>query len=76
VAKGAPQLSHEAAGGRHGPNTWADFEAPLDYYRRRDLDGIGFVSVAGDGFCGIDLDECREPRTEEVDAAALGVVRA
>src|SRR5438105_3695769 len=44
------------------PATWSDYETALDYYRNHrgdeqcPCDGIGFV--LGDGFAGIDFDDC------------------
>jgi primase-polymerase (primpol)-like protein len=45
------------------PKTWDNFTAALEYYRQTSLDGIGFVFTAADPFCGIDLDDCRNPDT-------------
>lgn len=39
------------------PATWGTFQQALDYYhRQRGIDGIGFM--LGDGFAGLDLDNC------------------
>ncbi len=44
----------------NAPTTWSSFEHALTFYRRnhRRFSGLGYVFSAGDGFCGIDLDEC------------------
>jgi putative DNA primase/helicase len=56
------------------PATWASFEAALDAYRRRQLDGIGFVFTADDPFTGVDLDKCRDPNTGELAPWAADIV--
>ncbi len=43
------------------PATWAHFSQALSTFRDGHAHGIGFV--LGEGFCGIDLDKCRDPIT-------------
>ncbi len=58
------------------PETWGPFSATLERYTRyskspianHKLDGIGFV--LGDGWAGVDLDDCRDPATRELEAWA------
>jgi primase-polymerase (primpol)-like protein len=54
--------------GRHAdvtdPLDLTDFKEALDCYRQQKFDGIGFTFLAEDGFTGIDLDKCRDPRTK------------
>src|SRR5215210_4091559 len=52
------------------PKTWGTYEEARAYARDHFMDGIGFVFTKDDPFCGVDLDECRDPDTGGV---ALGV---
>jgi hypothetical protein len=58
------------------PATWTSFATALAYYHdhRDSVDGIGFVLSEDDPFCGIDLDDCRNLSTKEVDPWAREVV--
>lgn len=58
--------------------TWATFEEALAYHDDADAetDGLGFVVSDGDMVVGIDLDDCRDPATGEIDAWAREVVDA
>jgi len=38
---------------------WADFDTALTGAKRLKLDGVGFVFVEGEGFTGVDFDDCR-----------------
>jgi len=53
---------------------WTKFESVAAYFiRKRKHDGIGFV--LGDGWAGIDLDNCRNPDTGEVIEWAAKIVK-
>lgn len=57
--------------------TWRSFEetvAALELSER--YDGIGFVFSSGDPYCGIDLDNCRDAETGELEEWAQGIVAA
>ncbi|GAB7011335.1 MULTISPECIES: hypothetical protein [Halobacteriales] len=54
--------------------TWASFEAALDYSETEHADGIGFVFTDDDPIVGVDLDDCRDPETGDVDDAALDII--
>lgn len=54
--------------------SWGSFEIVRRRFEAGGFDGIGFEFSAGDGFCGIDLDGCRNPVTGEVSAWAKEVV--
>lgn len=41
--------------------TWRPFRVAVDAMRAGHADGPGFV--LGDGFAGVDLDDCRDPQT-------------
>src|SRR5687768_11776763 len=53
------------------PATWVSYETALEAFRTGTYDGIGFVFTAG--FCGIDLDHCRDPNTGEIAPWALEI---
>jgi primase-polymerase (primpol)-like protein len=56
--------------------TWAAFEEALAAYEAGEppYDGIGFVFCSADPFVGIDLDDCRNPQTGEVEPWAQKIV--
>ncbi|MDB9234589.1 hypothetical protein PN419_14900 [Halorubrum ezzemoulense] len=54
--------------------TWASFEAALDYTETEYADGVGFVFTDDDPIVGVDLDDCRGPETDDVDDAALDII--
>ncbi|UPV77113.1 hypothetical protein M0R89_21940 (plasmid) [Halorussus limi] len=54
--------------------TWASFEAALDYSETEHADGVGFVFTDDDSIVGVDLDDCRDPETDDVDDAALDII--
>jgi primase-polymerase (primpol)-like protein len=45
--------------GQNWKNHWADFDTALAGAKRLKLDGVGFVFVEGEGFTGVDFDDCR-----------------
>lgn len=55
------------------PSTWASFDTALK--RARTYAGIGYVFSAGDEFCGIDLDGCRDPKTQKWADWAKEIIR-
>ena len=58
------------------PGTWTDFTTALKYYRGSEaVDGIGFVFTADDAYAGVDLDDCRDPKTGEVADWAVAILR-
>ena len=58
------------------PDNWATFDAAVEYYERGDThaDGIGYVFHDSDMAVGIDLDDCRDVDTGELDPWAEEVV--
>jgi hypothetical protein len=58
------------------PATWCGFADALAFYRARKADGVGFVFTEADPFCGIDLDDCLDPTTFEVEPWAAEIVEA
>jgi len=56
--------------------TWRDFETALTYHRESTsrTDGVGFVFDPEAGIVGVDLDNCRDADTEELDSWAATLV--
>ena len=50
------------------PATWGTFAQALARFQHGGYAGLGFVFTAGDPYCGIDLDNCRDPETGEIVA--------
>ena len=55
------------------PAQWNSFEQALRVYQGGTFDGIGFL--LGDGWAGVDLDDCRNPDTGELSALAIEVLK-
>src|SRR5215208_1244308 len=55
--------------------TWRTFEEALTAYERGEPphDGIGFVFCSADPFVGIDLDDCRDPKSGHIEPWALKI---
>lgn len=53
------------------PETWGTFAEAREAARHRDYDGVGFVFTEDDPFCGVDLDNCLNPDTGEVEPWAM-----
>ena len=56
------------------PDTWSSFEAAVEYLETGDVEGIGFVFTDDDPIVGVDLDDCWEPDTCEVDPPARDII--
>ena len=56
------------------PATWADFDAALAACRGRKLDGIGYVFAVDGSEAGVDLDDCRDAATGEVQSWAADLI--
>jgi putative DNA primase/helicase len=56
--------------------TWRTFEGALAAYESGEppYDGIGFVFCSADPFVGIDLEDCRNPQTGEVESWAQNII--
>ncbi len=58
------------------PATWAAYDVALEAFRSdQSLAGVGFVFTAADPFCGVDIDDCRDPITGELGGWAAEIVR-
>jgi len=55
------------------PTTWSAFSEALG--ASQDHDGIGFVFSEDDPYAGIDLDECRDPYTGNVERRAAETLK-
>jgi primase-polymerase (primpol)-like protein len=55
--------------------TWASFEAARNHYEaHEEVEGIGFVFSRDGRYAGVDLDDCVDPETREVDDRARDIV--
>jgi primase-polymerase (primpol)-like protein len=54
--------------------TWRTFEQAVTALETGRYNGIGFVFCSGDHYTGIDLDDCRDPETGELEAWATELV--
>lgn len=59
------------------PNTWASFEEAVAAWESSDgrYLGVGFVFAPEDPFCGVDLDDCRDPATGDLAPWAQEIVK-
>jgi hypothetical protein len=67
-----------ATGRNAKPNdasTWSSFDDALAGHNKNGIDGIGFVFSESDPYCGIDLDDCRDPSTKQLDPWASEIVK-
>ncbi len=55
------------------PETWSDFTTIQAAYERGGYDGIGFM--LGDGWAGVDLDDCRDSITAKLKPWAKKILR-
>ncbi|WP_408960180.1 hypothetical protein [Natrinema sp. 74] len=56
------------------PDTWDSFDTAIGYAGTKNADGVGFVLTDDDPIVGVDLDDCRDPETGEVDNIALNII--
>ncbi len=56
------------------PTTWTDFQTAAEHLEHGGYEGLGFTFSADDGFCGIDLDGCRDTNTSEIQPWAQELI--
>lgn len=56
------------------PATWTDFFTAQKAYENGNFDGIGFVFTGDDNLIGIDIDDCRDPQTGELNELAQSIM--
>ena len=56
------------------PATWDTYEAAMRAVSRFDLAGVGYVFTDTDPFSGVDLDDCRNPETGEIQQWAWEII--
>lgn len=55
--------------------TWRPFDEAVAALQTGRYDGLGFVFSSGDSYAGIDLDNCRNPETGNLEEWASEIVR-
>lgn len=55
-------------------STWGSFDEALNHYKQNNRQGIGFVFSQNDPFVGIDLDDCLNPVTENIEPWAEDII--
>lgn len=57
--------------------TWTGFDAAVEYYERSwtDTAGIGFVVSEEDPVVGIDIDDCRDPESGDIDEPIYDLIK-
>jgi len=55
-------------------DTWTSYEDAVEYKEKADCDGIGFVFTQAGWVVGVDLDDCRDPDTGQLEDWADDVV--
>jgi putative DNA primase/helicase len=56
------------------PTTWGTYDAAATRAATDGLPGVGFVLTADDPYAGVDLDDCRDPDTGQLDPGATAIV--
>lgn len=56
------------------PATWASFQKAVAAARKWLLTGIGYVFSKSDPYSGVDIDNCRNPLTGEIDVWAWQII--
>jgi putative DNA primase/helicase len=54
--------------------TWRTFIEAVEAHQNGGFDGVGFVLSSGDPYSFIDLDECRDPETRELEVWAAKII--
>ena len=62
-------------GSTNNSEDWGTFEEAVAFAERHGLPGVEFVFTEDDPYCGVDLDHCRDPETEEIAGWAREIIR-
>jgi hypothetical protein len=62
-------------GSTNNPSDWGTFEEALAFAEQHDLPGVEFVFTPDDPYCGVDLDNCRNPESEGIAGWAWEIIR-
>jgi primase-polymerase (primpol)-like protein len=54
--------------------TWTTFEDAVATYDDGGYDGVGFCFCSADPFVGVDIDDCRDPETGEIEEWASTMI--
>lgn len=59
------------------PSTWCSFDEAVATLKKdlKAYSGIGFVFSKDDPYCGVDLDDCRDPKTGEIADWAQAILK-
>ena len=74
------KVPHIAQSGRRrraatdNPNTWRSFDEAVAACESEGYDGIGYVFSRDDPYTGVDLDNCRDPESGELEQWAAVIV--
>jgi len=55
--------------------TWTAFNMAMDHLNLGHHDGVGFVFSVKDPYCGIDLDNCRDPESGQIQNWAVDILK-
>jgi hypothetical protein len=55
-------------------DTWGTVDESASHAERNGLDGVGFVFSEDDPYCGVDLDDCRDPDTGKIEGWAQEII--
>jgi putative DNA primase/helicase len=75
---GIAKVPHNAVTGRRASvadrRKWCSFEEAVRALKSGNFDGVGFVFSESDPYTGVDLDDCRDPKTGELEGWARTIV--
>jgi len=70
-----PNLQKTSPASVSNPKTWGTYDQAIAACQRFQCDGIGFVFTNEDLFVGVDLDDCRDPKTGEIEPWAKKIIK-
>src|SRR5215204_7291117 len=54
--------------------TWVGYQEAVSAYQKQGYDGLGFVFTPEDELCGVDLDDCLDPESGEIETWAQEII--